>query len=92
MAKQFSLAHLTLIGCTPAELIHIAREERLYLGEGCVDFAAIFARLPNTPLSIELPNAKRVRELGYEGHARRCLETARQYVEKHSQAGGRIRP
>lgn len=61
--------------------IHIAREERLYLGEGCIDFHAIAARLPDVPFAIELPNDKRVAELGREGHARRCLETARAYFE-----------
>lgn len=61
-------------------MIHIARNHRLYLGEGCIDFKAIIERLPDIPFSIELPNAQRVRELGYEGHARRCLETARQYL------------
>ncbi len=56
---------------------HVARDERLYVGEGCIDFASLLARLPAMPLSIELPNAQRVKELGYAGHARRCLETAR---------------
>jgi len=61
-------------------MIHIARDERLYVGEGCIDFTAIFDRLPTIPYSIELPNAERVKELGYEGHARRCLETAKAYL------------
>jgi len=68
------------IPTTREGMIHIARDERLYVGEGCFDFAAIFDRLPTIPLSIELPNAERVKELGYEGHARRCLETAKQYL------------
>ena len=62
-------------------LIHIARDARLYVGEGSINFAAILAKMPaNLPLSIELPNAQRVSELGYEGHARRCLESAKQYL------------
>lgn len=61
-------------------MIHTARDERLYVGEGSIDFAAILERIPDDiPFSIELPNMKRVKELGYEGHARRCLETAKQY-------------
>jgi sugar phosphate isomerase/epimerase len=59
------------------DMIHIARDERLYLGEGCIDFKSILEHLPIMPYSIELPNIQRVKELGYEGHARRCLETAR---------------
>lgn len=63
------------------DMVQIIRDGRLYLGEGCIDFRAIFDRLPFVPYSIELPNAKRVKELGYEGHARRCLETAKQYLK-----------
>jgi len=59
--------------------IHIAREDRLYVGEGCIDFNAIVDRLPPLPFAIELPNDRRVAELGAEGHARRCLEAARTY-------------
>ena len=69
------------IPATREGLIHVARDERLYVGEGCIDFAAIIDRLPAIPFSIELPNAKQVKQLGVEGHARRCLETARQYLE-----------
>lgn len=70
------------IPSTREEMIHVVRDDRLYVGEGCIDFEAILELLPVIPLSIELPNAKRVRELGYEGHARRCLETAKRYLEK----------
>lgn len=71
------------IPATREGMVHIARDERLYLGEGCIDFSAIFDRLPDIPFSIELPNAKMVKALGYEGHARRCLETAKQYMENY---------
>lgn len=64
---------------TRDEMIRIAREDRLYVGEGAIDFAGIIAALPPVPLSIELPNARRSAELGHEGHARRCLQTARAY-------------
>jgi sugar phosphate isomerase/epimerase len=63
------------------DMIHIVRDGRLYVGEGCIDFQAIFERLPAIPFSIELPNAKRIKELGYAGHARRCLETAKQHLK-----------
>ena len=65
------------------DMVHIVRDDRLYLGEGCIDFRSIFDQFPAIPYSIELPNAKRIEELGYEGHARRCLETARQYIDNH---------
>lgn len=74
------------IPTTQDGMVHIAREDRLYIGEGAIDFGAILDRLPEIPLSIELPNAKRVQELGCEGHARRCLETAKQYLKNKDDA------
>lgn len=65
------------IPATSEGMKHVARGERLYVGEGDIDFASLLARLPAMPLSIELPNAGRVKELGYAEHAHRCLETAR---------------
>ena len=63
-------------------MIHIARDARLYTGEGAIDFSPINDLFPNAPLSIELPNAKRLAELGPEHHARTCLEAARAVFEK----------
>jgi sugar phosphate isomerase/epimerase len=60
-----------------AELKRVAREGRLYFGEGGINVAAIAASMPAIPYSIELPNDRRLRELGAEEHARRCLSTAR---------------
>lgn len=72
------------IADAPAELpasredtVHLMRDARLYPGEGCIDFKAIAAALPPVTFSIELPNLKRVAELGRVEHARRCLEAAR---------------
>ena len=60
-------------------MVYTAREGRLYPGEGAMDVAGMVAALPVIPVSIELPNLKRMEELGAEGHARRCLETAKAY-------------
>lgn len=65
---------------TREDMIHIARDNRLYLGEGCIDFTSIFSALPPVVCSIELPNEKRVKELGYEEHARRCLQSAKKVL------------
>lgn len=65
-------------------MVRFARDERLYPGEGCIDFTALLERLPPVTYSVELPNLKRVEELGYEGHARRCLETAKRSLEAHA--------
>ncbi len=72
------------IPATRDGMVHVARDERLYFGEGCIDFSAILERLPLMPYSIELPNIKRLQEYGYEGHARRCLESARLQLDNVS--------
>jgi len=60
----------------------VARGKRLYPGEGCVDFGAVLERTPNIPFSIELPNNQLVEKYGYEQHARRCLEKAKNLFKK----------
>lgn len=67
------------------EMTRILREERLYVGEeGGIDVAAIVNRIPEVPCSIELPNLKRLKELGYEEFAKRCLQSARNYFDVRS--------
>lgn len=58
-------------------MIQLARDARLYPGEGWIDFAGIVERCPPMNYSIELPNQSRIEELGYEEHARRCLTHAK---------------
>ena len=72
------------IPLTREGLIHTAREERLYAGEGGIDIAAILNRIPDVPYSIELPHLTRVKEYGYEEHARRCLHAAKNYLSSYS--------
>ena len=74
------------IPATNEGLIHTAREERLYPGEGAIDIAAIMNRLPVMPYSLEIPHLARVKELGYAEHAWRCLETAKKYFAAHPRA------
>lgn len=62
------------------ELIRIGRAERLYLGEGGIDVASILGRLPQVPLSIEIPNTAKLDSLGPEQYARLCIETARSFL------------
>lgn len=62
---------------TREKMIQIARDGRLYPGEGAIDFWAVNYLFPDIPLSIELPHAKRIAEFGPEQHARNCLEAAR---------------
>ena len=66
------------IADTREGMIQLARDARLYPGEGWIDFAGIIERCPPMNYSIELPNQSRVAELGFEEHARRCLTHAKQ--------------
>lgn len=70
------------------ELIRVMREARLYCGEGGIDVAAILNRLPEIPYSIELPHLARAKELGYAEHARRCLQSAKEYLAAHPRGTG----
>lgn len=64
-----------------AGLIHTGRDERLYVGEGSIDIASILNKLPSDIVySIELPHIERAKVLGYGEHARRCLQTAKDYL------------
>ena len=58
-------------------LKYVAREARLFLGEGGIDVPAILARMPAIPYSIELPNSARLAALGPMEYARRCLVTSK---------------
>ena len=64
------------VSYTKDEMIHTARDARLYVGEGAIDFSRINEEFPELPLAIELPNEKRSQELGHLEHARRCLASA----------------
>ena len=84
--EWFHFAHLcdaqAEIPAERNELIRIMREERLYVGEGGIDIAAILKRVPVPVISIELPHLARAREFGYAEHAFRCLESAKAYEQK----------
>ncbi len=63
-------------------LIHTGRDDRYYVGEGAINIADMVKVLrPDTVLSIELPHLERVEKYGYMEHTRRCLATAKKYLE-----------
>lgn len=64
-------------------LIHTGRDARLYLGEGSIDIAGIIKRLPDMVYAIELPHIARVKEFGYAEHARRCINSAKDYFKRN---------
>lgn len=68
------------------DLLYTAREARLDPGQGAIDLAAILDRLPDMVYSLEVPNLRRVRELGYAGHARLCIDNARRYFSARAAA------
>lgn len=67
---------------TVEELIYTATKERLYVGEGGIDVAAILKKLPNIPYAIEIPHIKRIQEFGVEQYARNCLQTAKEHLNQ----------
>ena len=70
------------IPADPRDHIPVGRDGRLYPGEGASPIREYLAALPGVDrLGIELPNSARVAELGLEGHARRCLESAKALLE-----------
>lgn len=66
------------------EIVEIMREGREYCGLGAANLPDILQALPANNCSIELPNSKYIKEYGAAGHAKRCLEHAK---EVFAQAG-----
>lgn len=60
-------------------MIGVAREGRLYPGEGEIDLKGMLKAMPENPISIELPNSIEMKERGPAGHAARCLITAKAF-------------
>ena len=62
---------------TTEALIHAARCERLLPGEGGIDLKAIWQQLPaQLPVSIEIPNDRRVAQMGVHAWAKAALQAA----------------
>ena len=62
------------------EMIYILRENRAFLGEGGIDIKSILSAMPQVPYSIELPRLSYSSQHGYLEHAKKCLETSKQYL------------
>ncbi len=63
------------------QMIHTARSERLLPGEGTIDLKGLFAALPqDLPISVEVVNHPRLRDMGVQAWARLCLEKSRQVL------------
>ncbi len=85
--ELFHFAHLcdapVEIPVEKDEMTRILREARSYVGEGGIDVASILNAIPVIPYSIELPHIAHVKEFGYAEHARRCLQSAKDYLSNH---------
>ena len=82
--KKFGFIHLCdgpgeIPSLEDPSMIAVAREGRLYAGEGEIDLKGMFSAMPNNPISIELPNSKEMKVRGVTGHAARCLITAKEF-------------
>ncbi len=65
-----------------AELIRAARTERWLPGEGGIDLAGLWRRLPDDlPVSVEVPHRQRIAELGHERWAREALRASQRLIE-----------
>jgi sugar phosphate isomerase/epimerase len=66
---------------TTEGLIHAARSERMFPGEGGIDLVSLALAMPtDIPISIEVPTAELARTIGAEARARRALEGARKVI------------
>ena len=76
---RYGIIHLCDCPYPPedADVLHVVREAREYCGYGQANVVELIRALPKNPCSIELPNLKYIELYGAEGHARRCLETAK---------------
>ena len=66
---------------TPEEMMHAARSERMFPGEGGIDLVSLTRAMPaDIPVSIEVPTASLSKTLSAEARARRALEGAKKVL------------
>jgi sugar phosphate isomerase/epimerase len=74
---------------TVDELIHAARNERLFLGTGGLSLHGILDALPpGIPYSVEIPNMNLAQRIGLAEYARLALSTARDFFAAGSRGTG----
>ena len=70
------------------DMTGVARSRRLYVGEGEIDIAGLLKGAGEVPYySIELPISTETDVRGKFGHARRCLETAKAFLNEMDSPG-----
>jgi 4-hydroxyphenylpyruvate dioxygenase len=85
-AEWFHFAHVCDappgVPSAKEDLIHTARFERLYPGEGGIDIDGILAALPpGLPYALEIPRAQLVAQIGGKEHARLAVAAARRRLD-----------
>jgi 4-hydroxyphenylpyruvate dioxygenase-like putative hemolysin/sugar phosphate isomerase/epimerase len=85
-ASWFHFAHVgdapAKIPGTTAEIIHTARFERLFPGDGGIDVRGILNAMPaQIPYALEIPRAMLVAQVGGKEHARMALNAARRHLD-----------
>ncbi|RSM74116.1 hypothetical protein DMB66_01375 [Actinoplanes sp. ATCC 53533] len=85
-AEWFHFAHVcdapAGVPVTNEELIHTARFERLYPGDGGIDVGGILAALPSgIPYALEIPRAQLSAQIGAKEHARQAIAAARRCLD-----------
>ncbi|WP_404434628.1 TIM barrel protein [Microbacterium lacus] len=70
------------IPTSTADLIHTARFERLFPGDGEIDMLSILDALPaGIPYALEIPRAKLVAQVGGKEHSRLAIAAARRHLD-----------
>jgi sugar phosphate isomerase/epimerase len=76
------------VPATNEGLIHTARFERLFPGEGGIDIHGILGALPpGLPYALEIPRATLVAQVGGKEHARMAITAAREHLEEVASSG-----
>jgi sugar phosphate isomerase/epimerase len=66
---------------TTEELMHAARFERMFPGQGGIDLVSLIKTMPaDIPISIEVPTAELAKTVNAEARARRALEAAKKIL------------
>lgn len=99
--EWFHFAHVcdapAEVPTTTEGLIHTARFERMFPGEGGIDARGILSALPSgIPYALEIPRATLVAQVGAKEHARLAISAARRHLDSvhppgHRAAGNQAR-
>lgn len=92
--EWFHFAHVcdapAEVPSTTEGLIHTARFERLFPGEGGIDAVGILSALPSgIPYALEVPRATLVAQVGAKEHARLAISAARRHLDSVHPLGRR---